>query len=100
MIQKINERFVATTITYADLKERGKGQDAFAAEVAAHFVGPVEMMFFTPEGKFVSKLSVTKDLLDIHPDTDVRPGQHVDPSPERNVRTFMDHIEEHFGKAP
>ena len=96
----INERFVTTTITHADLKARMKAQDKFSAEVAANFVGPVEMMFFTPEGRFVSKLSVINDLLDIHPDTELRPGQHSDPSPDRNVRLLMDHIEEHFGKAP
>jgi hypothetical protein len=100
VIQKINERFVSTTIIYSDLKEGAKSGDELAREVAMHFFGPVELMFLTPEGRFVSRLSVVQDFTVIHPDTDIRPGQKYDTSPELNVRVFLEHVDQHFDKAP
>ena len=99
VIQKIKERFVSTTITYADLKESVKTRDELAREVAAQFLGPVELMFLTPEGRFVTKLTSVQDF-DLHPDTDLRPGQRYNPSPERNMRVFLNHVDKYFGKTP
>ena len=99
VIQKINERFVCTTITYFDLKELSKGGDKLARKVAPHWSNPVSLMFFTSEGGFLTKLNPVKDFTDVHPDTDLRPGQRYDPSPENNTRLFLRHVDEYFGKA-
>jgi hypothetical protein len=41
-----------------------------------------------------------QELTDVHPDTDLRPGQRHDFSAERNARVFLKHVDEHFGKTP
>jgi hypothetical protein len=76
-----------------------KTGDELAHTVAEHFLGPVELLFLTSEGRFVTKLTSVQDLTDIHPDTDFRPGMRYDASPERNVRRFLQHVEQHFGKG-
>ncbi len=100
VIQKVNETFVSTTMTYFDLSRLAKGGDELAGEAVRHWSNPVSLMFFTPDGRFVTKLTQLEDLTDVHPDTDLRPGQRHDPSPERNVKVFLKHVDEYFGKAP
>jgi hypothetical protein len=100
VIQTINDRFVCTTITLSELKKIVKSQDDLAMEVAASFFGPVEMIFLSSEGHYVTKLTVVNDLTDIHPDTDIRAGQRRDASPERNMAVFLKRVEDHFGKTP
>jgi hypothetical protein len=103
VIEKLNERFVSTTLTYFDLAPLAKKGNGLAREVVANWANPVSLMFFTPQGRFVTKLTQLRELTAIHPDTDLRPGQRHDPSPEGNVRAFLEHVERHFGggvKAP
>ena len=100
MIRRINERFVSTTITYYDLLEVEKTGDVLAKEVAANWSNPVSLMFLTPEGKYVTKLTLLKELLDIHPDTTFRPGQTRSSSADQNEQIFLKHLDEHFRKAP
>jgi hypothetical protein len=100
VIQTINDRFVSTTFTYDDVKKRAKTTDELAGAVAAQFLGPVELLFFSPEGRFITKLTSVQDFTDIHPDTDIRPGQRYNRSPERNVRVFLKHVDAYFGKTP
>jgi hypothetical protein len=101
LIQTINERFVSTTVTSLDLMEIVKTRDPFANEVAANFSNPVTLMFLSAEGRFISSLNTSTDLTDIHPDTSLRAGQRLDiASPERNLRVFLKHVEQHFGTTP
>lgn len=100
MIRRINERFVSTTITYYDLLEVEKKGDVLAKEIVANWENPVTLMFLTPEGKHVTKLTLLKELLDIHPDTTFRPGQTRNLSAESNSRVFLNHLDKHFGKYP
>jgi hypothetical protein len=100
VIQRINQQFVSTTITYFDLLELKKKGDAFATKVAPHWSNPVSLMFFTTEGEFITRLNPVHDFTDIHPDTDLRPGQQYNPNPEQNVRRFLAHLDKHFGKKP
>ncbi len=100
VIHKINERFVSTTITFADLKKIAKKGDELGRAVAAQFLGPVELMFFTPECRFITKLCAVQDFTEIHPDTDIRPGQSYCPSPEHNAQVFLKRVDDFFGDTP
>lgn len=83
-----------------DANARAKGDDGLAKTIAENFYGPVEIMFLSPEGKFLSKLSAIKDFTDIHPDTSIRPGQCINPNHERNMQVFLARIQELFGYKP
>ena len=98
VIQKLNERFVCTTITIFDLWNRAKSGDELAKNVETHWSNPVSLMFFKPNGEFVTLLSPTKELIDVHPDTARRPTQTRCPGPEHNTQLFLKEIEESFGK--
>ena len=100
VIQTINRRFVATTITAFDLTALRKKGDELARKAAPHWSNPVSLMFFTRDGEFVTLLNPVKDFTDIHPDTDLRPGQRYNPDPGHNTQAFLDHVEKHFGKSP
>lgn len=100
VIKKINERFVSTTITYYDLQEIEKKGDKLASEIVTNWSNPVTLMFLTPEGRYITKLSVLEQLNSIHPDTTFRPGQKRDANSEENMRLFLKHVDQHFGKAP
>jgi hypothetical protein len=100
VIQAINARFVSTTLTYSELTGFAKSGDELAGIVSANWSSPVSLMFLTPEGRFVSKLSPLKDLTDVHPDTSPRPGQNKSPSAEQNTRIFLSHLAQQFGASP
>jgi hypothetical protein len=100
VIQKINDKFVSTWIPYPELKKLADSGDEFAQEVADHWKSPVNLMFLTPEGKFISKLDSHKDF-DVHPDTSTRPGQCKDPASDINhARVFFKHLADHLGDMP
>ena len=46
------------------------------------------------------ELNPVKELPDIHPDTDFRPGQNYCPSPEHNMQIFLSYVDAYFGKTP
>jgi hypothetical protein len=100
VIQAINERFVSTTITYFDVSQLAKKGDEFAKKLTPRWSNPVSLMFFTPDGEFVMLLNPVKDFTDIHPYTDLRPGQRHEADPKENVRKFFEQLDQHFGKAP
>src|SRR5262249_46806457 len=96
VIQRINDHFVSTTITYPELARLAEPGDALARAVADHWTSPVNLMFLTPEGRFVSKLTSLTDFTDVHPDTSLRPGQKRDSACDvTNTRVFMKHLD-HF----
>lgn len=101
MIQRVNQQFVSTTIPWAELDKLAHAGDKLAREVADHWQYPVNLMFLSPEGRFISKLSSLKDLTDVHPDTQCRPTQTKDPaSAEKNSEVFFKHIEKYLGSSP
>jgi hypothetical protein len=101
VIRRINGQFVSTTITYPELAKMAKAGDELAGKAADHWSPPVTLMFLTPEGRFVTKLDVLRNLTDVHPDTANRPGQKKDPaSLSNNTRVFLEHLDQHFGEAP
>jgi hypothetical protein len=68
--------------------------------VADHWSSPVTLMFLTPEGRFITKLTPLTDLTDVHPDTSPRPGQRKDPASHlKNTRVFLKHLDQYFGET-
>jgi hypothetical protein len=98
VIQRINETFVSTSITYPELAKMVKAGDEFAGKVAAHWFSPVTLIFLTTEGRFITRLSPLAELCEVHPDTSPRPGQMKDPESHlQNTKVFLKHLDEHFG---
>ena len=72
--------------------------DKLAREVADHWEQPVNLMFLTPQGRFLTKLSTLTDLTAIHPDTSLRPGQKRDgASALTNSQVLLKHLDQYFG---
>ena len=100
MIQRVNDLFVSTTITFHELKKLADTGDPLARETLDHWQSPVNLMFLTQEGRFISKLSSLTDLTDVHPETSLRPGQRkTTASAQNNTRVFLDHVTKHFGDS-
>lgn len=100
VIQKVNERFVCTTITVFDLEKLVDNGDELARKVRPRWANPVSLMFLTPNGEFVGLLSPTRDFTDAHPDTGLRRGQTHNTNVETNVQIFTNQIDKYFGKTP
>jgi hypothetical protein len=101
VIQRINGQFVSTTITFPEMAKLAKAGDELAGKATDHWSPPVTLMFLNPEGGFLSKLDVLKNLTDVHPDTAHRPGQKKDPaSLVNNTRVFLEHLDKQFGAVP
>jgi hypothetical protein len=99
VIQKVNEQFVSVTLPSADLSKRAASGDALAREILNHWQLPVGLIFLTPEGQFVTKLSSLTDLNEVHPDTTRRPEApqyHSLKSDVNNARIFLKHLAQHF----
>jgi hypothetical protein len=75
VINRLNRRFVSTSMIIDDVHKRAKGGDGLAQLLAAHWEYPLEMMFLTPDGKLVSKLNSFKDFPGVHPDVAGPPAQ-------------------------
>lgn len=75
VVKYINERFVSTWVLIDDLKKYADLENPLAETLASHWEYPLDLMFLTPEGEFVSKLNSFHDLPQAHPDV----GHHGDP---------------------
>jgi hypothetical protein len=81
------------------LVQLGQSGNGLAREVLHHWSTPLVLVFLTPEGKFVTKLSSLTDLNEVHPDTSRRPEapQFANVNSDvNNARVFLDHLNRHF----
>jgi hypothetical protein len=99
VIQRLNQGFVSTTLSYDELFKRAKSGDALAQTVLRQYEMPLVLVFLTADGKFATRLSSLSELNEVHPDTSRRPEspqyQSVD-SAVHNARVFLNHIAKHF----
>jgi hypothetical protein len=100
VINRLNKRFVSTSIIIDDVQKRAESGDELAQRLAAHWEYPLEMMFLTPDGKLVSKLNSFKDFPGVHPDVSAPPkGMHVPVEHERShIELFLKQVADHFGR--
>jgi hypothetical protein len=99
VIQRINQQFVCATLSYFELMDHAEAGSALAREVLKHWQTPLVLVFLSPDGRFVSKLSSLKELNEVHPDTSRRPEapqQSSVNSDVDNARVFLRHLDEHF----
>ena len=99
VIQRINQQFVSATLPYLELKKLADSGDGIAREVLAHWRTPLALVFLTPQGQFITKLSSLTDLAEVHPDTTKRPEApqyHSLQSDVNNARVFLKHLTKHF----
>ena len=96
MIKRLNKEFVSTWIRIDDVKRLANRGDRFAQTLASHWEFPLDLMFLTADGRFVSKLNSFKHFKDAHRDVGYPPkdGGRVSP----HIEVFMKHIDEHFGR--
>jgi hypothetical protein len=99
VIRRINQHFVCATLSYFELVELRDSGNALAREVLLHWRTPLALVFLTPDGRFVSKLSSLEELNEVHPDTSRRPEAPQFASANSdvdNARVFLKHLDEHF----
>lgn len=99
IIRLINERFVSTWIVKDDLDALAKKGDKLARQLNPHLQYPImDLMFLTPDGKYVNKLNAYQDFLDVHPDVSVpRSTRKRREKVQTDVEVFLEHVAAHFG---
>lgn len=99
MIERLNRQFVCTTLPYLALKEFGDSGNPLAREILRQWKVPLVLVFLSPEGRFVTKISSLEEVNQIHPDTTKRPEApqyHASGSERNNARVFLDHLNRYF----
>ena len=96
VIERLNKEFVSTWILIDDVKRLANQGDRFAQTLATHWEFPLDLMFLTPDGRFVSKLNSFKHFKSAHPDVGHPPEGRGRAAPHIDV--FMKHVDEHFGR--
>jgi hypothetical protein len=84
----INEKLVSTWVLLDELKQHTG--DRFADTLAAHWEYPLDLMFLSSDGAFVTKLNSFHDLPNPHPDV----GGHGNPFARHgrpHAEVFLEH---------
>jgi len=77
VIELINQKFVATWVLVDDLKPPAAAGDRFAETLQSNWEYPLDLMFLSSDGEFVSKLNSFRDL-PAHPNVG-HPGHRGNP---------------------
>lgn len=89
----LNQNFVSTWVLVDELKPRTKSGFPFADTLHKNWDYPLDLMFLTSEGEFVTKLNSFHDLPNPHPDV----GGHGDPRARNGLQhsdVFLRHARE------
>ena len=92
MIERINRDFVATWILIDDAQKRAAEGDPLASTLSSRWEYPLDLMFLSANGRFLSKLNSFHDLRDAHPDVWHPPEGRGRALPHLDV--FLKHIDE------
>lgn len=82
---------MCTWILIDEAQQLGESGDPLAKTLAKHWEYPLDLMYLTSEGQFVSKLNSFKELRDAHPDVGHPPEGRGDSRPHLDV--FMEHTD-------
>ncbi|MCA9121413.1 MAG: hypothetical protein H6822_07650 [Planctomycetaceae bacterium] len=100
MIKNINEQFASTWILKEDLNSLANEGNSLAQTLAARYEHPVDLMFLTSEGRFVSKLNSFHDFPGVHPDVTIPPfARRGDGLPQPHTSVFLEHVASLFGES-
>ncbi|MFN0052387.1 MAG: hypothetical protein ACKV0T_09350 [Planctomycetales bacterium] len=75
VIRLINEHFISTWVLIDQLKQSGDRHPGFGQTLLENWEYPIDLMFLTGAGEFVSKLNSFQDFPNPHPDV----GYHGNP---------------------
>lgn len=96
MIATLNEKFVTTWIIVDDVMKRlGEKELTLATTLLYQHEYPFDFMFFSPEGKFVTRLTSFKDLRSAHSAV----GHPRREPQESHTQVFLEAIAKHFGET-
>lgn len=91
MIRLLNEKFVSTWVLVDELKSHADSRNPFASTLLTHWAYPMDLMFLTETGTFVSKLNSFADLHGAHVDVGHDPN-HLDRSGPSHLDVFTQHV--------
>ena len=95
-IRLINENFVTTWTLIDDIKNyAGKG-DRLADTLAGNWEYPLDLMFLTPQGEFVSKVNTYRDFPSAH--GDVGHPHHYLGAPSHE-KIFLERVNEFLDRS-
>jgi hypothetical protein len=92
VIDLINQKFVATWVLIDDLKKPSAEGNGFAETLQSNWEYPLDLMFLSSHGEFVSKLNSFRDL-PAHPNVG-HPGHFgnpVAPNASNKATIFFSH---------
>ena len=89
VINLINENFVATWVLIDDLKKRTDKGNRFAGTLESNWEYPLDLMFLSSDGEFVTKLNSFRDL-PAHPNVG-HPGHPFSPNTPSKADVFYSH---------
>lgn len=92
VIDLINQKFVATWVLIDDLKKPGAEGNRFAETLQSHWEYPLDLMFLSSNGEFVSKLNSFRDL-PAHPNVGhpTHPGNPFAQNSPNKAIIFLSH---------
>jgi hypothetical protein len=99
VIQRINEQFISVTVPAQQLKRLADSGNEIARAAFRHWQRPLILVFLSPEGQFVTKLSSLTELNEVHPDTSRRleaPQVSSFNSDVNNAHVFLKHLNQYF----
>lgn len=93
MIDLINEKFIATWVLVDDLKAPSAAGNRFAETLHSHWEYPLDLMFLSVDGEFVSKLNSFRDL-PAHPNVGhpTHFGDPLEPAIPNKATIFFSHV--------
>ena len=99
IIKLINDRFVSTWIVKDELETVAKKGNKLAQVLDAELEYPImDLMFLTPDGRYINKLNAYQDFLDVHPDVSIPySARKRRDTIQTDVDVFLEHVATHFG---
>ena len=95
VIEILNQKFVNTWIIIDDIMKRlGGKDDQLATTLLCLHQYPLDFMFLSPEGKFITRMTSFKDLPGAHPDV----GHPRREPQESYVDVFLNTVDKYFGE--
>ena len=92
----INEKFVSTWVLIDDLKQCAEKGNRLADTLLKNWEYPLDLMFLTADGDYVSKLNSFRDLSNAHPDVG-RPGNPFARFGQSHTDVFIWHAKRFLG---
>ena len=91
VIERVNHEFVCTWVVIDEARQLARSEIPLARTLAKNWEYPLDLMFLTSEGRFLSKLNSFRDLRNAHPDVGHPPEGRGSSRPHYEV--FMERVD-------